>query len=179
MKYGELTLGQIEAIVNKLGGMDGVRRLLSGGQVTMAGFYAIVNRDLSLAEAISAGHYDWVNPDIVGAKWTPSLGSGSKEARYEVLHFGRNIESDDAEAEIKRDERGLHSADLTETLAFGAKFPEEQRKYPVVGLGSVAEVGGGRRVACLRRGGSERYLDLGGRGGRWGGSCRFLAVYNN
>lgn len=29
MKYGELNLGQIEAIVNKLGGMDGVRRFLS------------------------------------------------------------------------------------------------------------------------------------------------------
>jgi len=30
MKYGELTLGQVEAIVNKLGGMEGVQRLLSG-----------------------------------------------------------------------------------------------------------------------------------------------------
>jgi len=30
MKYGELNLGQVEAVVNKLGGMDGVRRLLSG-----------------------------------------------------------------------------------------------------------------------------------------------------
>jgi len=30
MKYGDLTLGRIEAIVNKLGGMDGVKRLLSG-----------------------------------------------------------------------------------------------------------------------------------------------------
>lgn len=30
MKYGELNLGQIEAVVNKLGGMEGVRRLLSG-----------------------------------------------------------------------------------------------------------------------------------------------------
>lgn len=30
MKYGELTLGQIEAVVNKFGGMDGVRRFLSG-----------------------------------------------------------------------------------------------------------------------------------------------------
>jgi len=28
MKYGELNLGQVEAVVNKLGGMDGVRRLL-------------------------------------------------------------------------------------------------------------------------------------------------------
>lgn len=30
MKYGELTLGQIEAIVNKLGGMEGIYRLLRG-----------------------------------------------------------------------------------------------------------------------------------------------------
>ncbi|QQG42801.1 MAG: hypothetical protein HYW15_01155 [Candidatus Giovannonibacteria bacterium] len=30
MKYGELTLGQVEAIVNKIGGVDGVRRLLAG-----------------------------------------------------------------------------------------------------------------------------------------------------
>jgi len=30
MKYGELTLGQMEVIVNKLGGMDGVKRFLSG-----------------------------------------------------------------------------------------------------------------------------------------------------
>src|SRR3989338_3685971 len=30
MKYGELNLGQIEASVNKLGGMDGALRFLSG-----------------------------------------------------------------------------------------------------------------------------------------------------
>jgi len=30
MKYGDLTLGQVEAMVNKLGGMDGVHRFLSG-----------------------------------------------------------------------------------------------------------------------------------------------------
>lgn len=30
MKYGELNLGQIEAIVNKLGGMEGVQRFLAG-----------------------------------------------------------------------------------------------------------------------------------------------------
>ena len=30
MKYGELTLGQMEVIVNKLGGMEGVKRFLAG-----------------------------------------------------------------------------------------------------------------------------------------------------
>lgn len=29
MKYGELTLGQIEALVNKVGGMEGVQRILT------------------------------------------------------------------------------------------------------------------------------------------------------
>ena len=35
MKYGELSLGQVEAVVNKLGGMDGVQRLLRG-EVTIS-----------------------------------------------------------------------------------------------------------------------------------------------
>jgi len=41
MKYGELNLGQVEAIVNILGGMDGVRRLLSGDLVVKARSFTI------------------------------------------------------------------------------------------------------------------------------------------
>ena len=33
MKYGELTFGQMEAVVNKLGGMDGVASLLADEMV--------------------------------------------------------------------------------------------------------------------------------------------------
>ncbi len=36
MKYSELNLGQIEAIVNKLGGMDGVQRFLAGTSEVIA-----------------------------------------------------------------------------------------------------------------------------------------------
>jgi hypothetical protein len=36
MKYGEITFGQMEAIINKLGGMDGVQRFLSGETVVKA-----------------------------------------------------------------------------------------------------------------------------------------------
>lgn len=36
MKYGELNLGQVEAIVNRLGGMDGVKRFLTGLMVVVA-----------------------------------------------------------------------------------------------------------------------------------------------
>ena len=36
MKYGEITFGQMEAIINKLGGMDGVQRFLSGETIVKA-----------------------------------------------------------------------------------------------------------------------------------------------
>ena len=36
MKYNDMTWGQMEAVINKLGGMDGVRRFLSGETVVRA-----------------------------------------------------------------------------------------------------------------------------------------------
>ncbi|MDD3531660.1 MAG: hypothetical protein PHV99_03680 [Candidatus Pacebacteria bacterium] len=44
MKYGELTLGQMEAVVNKLGGMDGVKRFLAGN------IEVVVKKILTLVE---------------------------------------------------------------------------------------------------------------------------------
>lgn len=65
MKYGELTLGQIEAVVNKLGGMDGVKRFLSGEPSVADNFFRIsINYDLHLEAAIRYGKYDFVNDNI-------------------------------------------------------------------------------------------------------------------
>jgi hypothetical protein len=50
VKYGELNLGQIEAIVNGLGGMDGVRRFLSGELVVK-----LVDRNWSIWKTIKLG----------------------------------------------------------------------------------------------------------------------------
>lgn len=44
MKYGDLNLGQVEALVNKLGGMDGVKRVLAGTvEVVVKSILALVN----------------------------------------------------------------------------------------------------------------------------------------
>jgi len=48
MKYNNLDLGTIEAIVNKLGGMEGVKRFLSGG---------IVVKDFLIWKTIKLGTY--------------------------------------------------------------------------------------------------------------------------
>jgi hypothetical protein len=47
-------------------------------------------------------------------------------------------------------------------LAFGAMFPDEQRKYLIACLGSSAQVVGRRFVVCLCRDDAKRGLGLGG-----------------
>lgn len=133
----------------------------------------VVGYDQTLDQMIAAGRYDWKNGDIT-AKNFPVVGNGNREFVPEVVHFDRNISSDDAEKEL--DKLGFRAATDEELLAFGAIFPEVQRKFPIVALGSVALVGGFRRVVCLGGGGAGRYLSLRWRDDDWLALCRFLAV---
>jgi len=56
MKYGELNLGQIEALVNKLGGMEGVQKFLAEEIVI-----AKSNKNLIFVDrTIPANYPDWV-----------------------------------------------------------------------------------------------------------------------
>ena len=134
-----------------------------------------VDYGMSLADKITAGRYDWANDRIVST-YFPILGSGKVELSVELAHFDRNISTDDAAKELHR--RGLRPATLAELLAYGALFPEDQRKFPIVALGTEALFGGDRRVACLYGDGSERCLDLRWVGDAWDGHFRFLAVRN-
>jgi hypothetical protein len=135
-----------------------------------------VNYDFSLPEMIAAGRYDWANSDIT-AKRFPTAETGTKEIVVEVAHFGCNMSSEDVVKELAK--RGLRPANLAELLAYGAAYPEEQRKYPIVALGSVARVFGWRGVPYLFEVGSERRLSLDWWGGGWGGRYRFLTVRNS
>lgn len=185
MKYGELNLGQIEAIVNKLGGMDGVRRFLSGETVVKIEeeFSALITNhptypvtisfDLSLAEMIKVGKYNSVNSDIT-EKHFPVNGKGTNEVVTELLHFNRYTESEDVFRELDRS--GLRPATIEELLAFGAKYPEIQRQFPIVALGSIWRRLDARFVPCLWGFSGDRGLNLFWFGSRWYATCRFLAV---
>ena len=61
-------------------------------------------------------------------------------------------------------------------LAYGVKTPNEQRQYPIVGLGSFAEVLGSRYVPYLCGRGAGRGLDLLWWDVVWYGHYRFLAL---
>ncbi len=136
-----------------------------------------VNYDLSLEAMIQSGRYDWVNSDITAERF-PLNGIGTQKFEYKLFYFGRDISSKKVVYAIETEDKcnPWSPAKIEHLLAFGVQKPEEQRKYPIVGLGSVCEVRGHRRVAFLGRDAVERNLRLSWWDGAWPGDWRFLAV---
>lgn len=132
-----------------------------------------VNYDLSLAEMIAAGKYDWKNDDIT-AKHFPMKGEDTKEVVTELVHFNQYMESGDVLRDL--DKRSLRPATIEDLLSFGAKYSELQRQFPIVALGSIWQHLDYRYVPFLWSFSDERYLSLGWFEGRWGDDSRFLAV---
>src|SRR3989338_3704538 len=134
----------------------------------------------TLEQMIAASNYgkggkNW-NSDIT-AKRFPIVGTGTAEFEFKVFDFGRDISSESAVEAIKADDKSnpWEPAKTEHTLAYGAQFPEEQRKNPIIGLGSVGRVLGFRGVLALRVRG-DRYLDLYYWGDDGGAYDCFLAV---
>lgn len=132
----------------------------------------IVDYSLSLEAMIALGKYDWKNVGITAERF-PIKGNGKHERTAQLIHFNRIISTDDTEKEL--DKMGLRSGTIEELLAFGATFPEMQRRFSIIALGSVAGIRGNRNVAFLGRDGSERDLDLRWPVSGWHEDCRFLA----
>ncbi len=182
MKYADVTLGRVEAVWNKLGGEEGVDKLLRG-ELTFSEpekpkpgtnvFTVTVDFGQTLEEMIAAGRYDWKNDDITTKRF-PVKGEGKKEVEITVVHFNRVIESDEAIKEM--DALGYRPATIEELLGFGKEHPDLQRSFPIIALGSVGEVRGHRGVPYLRGRGSRRNLDLRWFDHGWSADCRFAFV---
>jgi hypothetical protein len=124
-----------------------------------------------LIDMIALGHYGWVDSNITKKNFGPETlvtGEGAK-----LYHFDHEISSEDTVVEM--DKQGFKPATLGDLLDFGVKNSEEQRKYPIIALGSIADVDG-RSVAYIRGSGSERRLCLDRFDNHWLEHCRFLAV---
>ena len=136
---------------------NAVRTALKLGVALPESITLSVDYSRSLEQMIAAGHYDWKNDDIT-AKRFPI------KARY--FNFDHNISSENAIKKIEAEDAAnpWMPAKIEHVLSHGKTFPEEQRKFPIVALGSVARVSGYRYVPCLHRGGSRRGLSasLGG-----------------
>lgn len=129
--------------------------------------------NLTFSERIALGKYDWKNNEITESRFPHSTATvGVWE--YDLYHPNCSISSEDAKSSAEVD--GWHVAEAEHLLAFGAAFPDVQRKFPVIALGSVCEVNGRRYVLGLWRGNDDRGLYLHGWGGGWLAVYRFLRV---
>ena len=150
----------------------------SNGQSTIAAdstYPVSVNYDQTLKAMIKAGKYDWTNDNIVQMNFPHDKSRGIEEITIELIKYDADMESHDVITDL--DSRGLRPATIEELCAFGASYPDVQRQFPMVALGSPwAYRYGNREVPVLITSGSARILDLDWWSNRWLAPYRFAAV---
>ena len=123
---------------------------------------------------MEAGHYDWVDPNITG-DYFPVVGKGKVLRAPLTVHFGRDMDDADVTAELGKLDPPLRDGAIEELLAFGAKYPNLQREFPIIGRESVWQRRGHSSCPFLAGSCGGRSLGLFIRGVGWLGNCRFLA----
>ena len=135
-----------------------------------------VDYNQSLREMIEAGKYDWVNNNIIQENF-PVQGEGVQKVELVLIHLNGRMKTKQVLEEFEK--QNLRLSRLPELLAFGAKYPNIQKQFRIIALGSVwVNSSGDYRVPYLGgfQGGNGRSLRLGwGRNG-WGNIWRFLAA---
>jgi hypothetical protein len=128
----------------------------------------------SIEQLLEMGHYDIPSPYLNDLDFQRTDRGGEWVREIELVHFGRNISTDDALGGIEQ--RGLRPSNVTELLTFGASHPDVQREFPVVALGEIfPHPHGARNVVALGTLGEPRcvfvWLAL-----DWHDACRFAAI---
>jgi len=179
MKYGELNLGQVEAIVNKLGGMEGVRRFLSGELVVQE-----LERQLKIWKTIKLGTglktadefrkalkdkgfniNDWAN-DIFGK---PAFTAAAEEVEVDLVKvtvaelFKKGARRD--QIYERAEEIGLELCPPEVGPQLRLQYQDQPNgEWILIGMKPIAGSGGGLRVFGVERSGLGRWL-----GSYWGG----------
>ncbi len=141
---------------------------------------------VAFVEYVYPGHemyesvFDWVNSGYRLAEFGTinscrGISTESREVVFEYVHLNRDATAWAVLAEM--DHLGLRPALFPELLAFAVKYPDEQRKFRIVALGSIMILYDRRWVAYLGEDDHERDLDLSTIVGiDWSMGTRFLAV---
>ncbi len=150
MKYGQLNLGQIEALVNKVGGMHSVQCLLADeaevvvkatAEAVSGVFHLTVDYSQTLEQMIADGNFDLKNREIT-SKHFPVKGEGVVQFECCYFRFDSYISSKDAVKRIEtaNTENPWMPAQTEHLLSNGKQFPEDQRKFKIIALGSVEKI---------------------------------------
>lgn len=136
---------------------------------------------LSHQEQIAQANFDWMTDyDNNLTRKDPTehlvpVPSGEIEQRITPVHLNRYAERQEIIAEM--DTLNVRPALSPEFFALTKAYPDLQRQFPLVGLGSVwVGSDGDRRVLYAGGDSGERNLRLIWDGSGWPGGCRFPAV---
>jgi hypothetical protein len=130
----------------------------------------------TLGQLIATGKYDWVSPDINDEHFLLTQKGTMRTFAHPVdLGRGRMVRNSDAKIELAKS--GLHPANIEQLLAFGAAYPNEQRKYPIIALESVSQIHGHQCVAFLAADRGSRIAGILAWDDDWSTAMRFLVVY--
>lgn len=134
----------------------------------------VVDYNISLAEMIKAGGYNWVNNNITAENF-PIQREGKEVLEITLLPFNRPISS--YKAKKKMGKAGYRPANLPELLTLGFQHPDFQRQFPIVALDSVWWLHpGGPCVPCLWGDAWERGLHFRQLKDIWHPGYRFAVV---
>ena len=145
MKYGELNLGQVEAIVNKLGGMDGVQRFLAGHSEVVTKKYVInCNADPFVPDGWRVEEHQTSGPRNTGLlEWNVSKVSLYLSKKQQ----GGSIEGNKLREELKG-KPVFNATVLDYLLANPDLIPEEWKGKAVFFWGTVYRYSDG--FLCVR-----------------------------
>jgi len=171
LQHGKISPKQLERFLKKENPFDSTITITEKHTILQV----TVNRDRSIADGVAAGKYNFSNTDITDANF-PHTGAGTESSEIVLVHFDALMSTDNVLKELKK--RNLRPADIQELLAIGEQFPEQQREFPIIALGSIEQcLDGNRVVPFLCSDDSKRELYLGWVGVvDWSEICRFAAV---
>jgi len=139
----------------------------------------IIDYEKTIEQAINDGNYDWKNKNVNSNNFPMPIGivGGIVEIETKLFQFNKTLRSNEVIIEMQKS--GYRPAILIELLALGKKFPELQRQFPIMALGSIWKNALGQvEVPYLDVFGGKRGLHLTWIGFQWISCYRFLGVYN-
>lgn len=133
-----------------------------------------VTYSLTVEEAVARGRYDFTYGEINSYNFSHKP-KGYALIRQRLFCFGEILVTPEVLVRIRS--AGYRPSTLHELLAIGEQHPDEQRKYPIVGLGSVwLTEKGFHGVGCIDGYVRRRRLDPAWLEGWWRPEHRFAAV---
>lgn len=155
---------------------DEFRKLIGLGPVLPEVIILPIDYNKSLEQMIFVGNYDSKSDRLTDKRFS-IVGKGIVEYEFCYICPNRTVSSETATHLIKNEcmENPWEPAKTEHLLAYGEVFPEEQRRFPIVALGSGG-VHDNRDVPYIYGNESKRYLNLICWNVVWDRIYRFLAV---